>query len=246
MIMSYSVRVFTTREALAQNFANILFKDLDRLEPDNYYTIALSGGSTPEYIFRHISDNYAEKTGWEKLLVFWGDERCVPSDDAESNYRMAHDSLLRNVPIPDANVFRIRGEADPAAEALQYSGLVNSMVPSVNGVPQFDVMLLGLGDDGHTASIFPDRPDLFSTPRLYDVAIEPGSGQKRITATGRLINNSSRIYYIVTGEKKAKIVSEIIEKQTGSEAYPASRIAPVSGHIVWMLDTGAAALLKTK
>jgi 6-phosphogluconolactonase len=245
MSMSYSVRVFPTREALAQNFANVLFKDLDRLEPDNYYTIALSGGSTPDYIFRHISENYAERAGWEKLLVFWGDERCVPSDDAESNYLMAHDSLLQNVPIPDANVFRIRGEADPAEEAIQYSELVNSMVPLYNGTPQFDVMLLGLGDDGHTASIFPDRPDLLSTSRLFEVAIKPDSGQMRITATGRLINNSSRIYFIVTGKKKAKIVSEIIEKKMGFESYPASMIAPVSGHIVWMLDTEAAALLKT-
>jgi len=245
MIMSHSVRVFPTREALAQNFANILFKDLDRLEPDHYYTIALSGGSTPEYIFRHISENYADKTGWDKLLVFWGDERCVAPDDAESNYRMAHDSLLQNVPIPDANVFRIRGEVDPAAEVLQYSGLVTDMIPLFNGTPQFDVMLLGLGDDGHIASIFPDRPDLFTTSRLFDVAIQPGSGQKRITATGRLINNSSRIFYIVTGKKKAKIVSEIIEKKTESEAYPASKIAPVSGQVVWMLDSEAAALLTT-
>ena len=244
MIMSYSVRVFPTREALAQNFANILFKDLDRLEPDHYYTIALSGGSTPDYIFRHISENYADKTGWEKLLVFWGDERCVAADDTESNYRMAYESLLQNVPIPDANVFRIRGEADPAEEALQYSALVTDMVPLYNGIPQFDMMLLGLGDDGHTASIFPDRPDLFSTSRLFDVAIQPGSGQKRITATGRLINNSSRVFYIVTGKKKSGIVSEIIEKKTGSDAYPASKIAPASGQVIWMLDSAAASILQ--
>ena len=246
MIMSYTVRVFPTREALAQNFANILIKDLDRLEPDHYYTIALSGGSTPEYIFRFISDNYTDRIGWEKLMVFWGDERCVPPDDQESNYNMAHDSLLQNVPIPDANIFRIRGEADPDEEALQYSGLVNDIVPAFNGTPQFDVILLGLGDDGHTASIFPNRNDLFSTSRLFDVAIKPGSGQKRITATGRLINNASRVYFIVTGEKKAKIVSEIIEKQPGYEEYPASKVAPVSRNIVWMLDSEAAALLKMK
>ncbi|MCK7529699.1 MAG: 6-phosphogluconolactonase [Marinilabiliales bacterium] len=113
----------------------MLIKDLDRIEPDHYYTIALSGGSTPEYIFQYLSDNYAGRISWEKLLVFWGDERCVPPEDRESNYRMAYENLLQNVPIPDANIFRIRGEDDPAKEARQYAGLVSSMVPFFNGIP---------------------------------------------------------------------------------------------------------------
>ncbi|MDD3736797.1 MAG: 6-phosphogluconolactonase, partial [Bacteroidales bacterium] len=171
--MSHSVRVFPDREALAQSFAAILIKDLDRIEPDHYYTVALSGGSTPEYIFRFISDNYAERISWEKMLIFWGDERCVPPDDKESNYRMAYESLLQNVPLPDANIFRIRGEDDPATEARQYSELVTDMVPLYRGIPQFDLMLLGLGDDGHIASIFPDRPDLFTSNQLFEVAHRP-------------------------------------------------------------------------
>ncbi|MRR18903.1 6-phosphogluconolactonase [bacterium] len=242
--MAHSVRVFPTREALAQTFAAMLIKDLDRIEPDHFYTIALSGGSTPEYIFQYLSDNYAGRISWEKLLVFWGDERCVPPEDRESNYRMAYENLLQNVPIPDANVFRIRGEDNPAEEAKQYAGLVSSMVPFFNGTPQFDLMLLGLGDDGHTASIFPDRPDLFTTTQLFDVAVKPGTTQRRITATGRLINNSSKIYYIVTGRGKASIVSEIIEGKSGSGNYPASKVNPSPGQIVWMLDSEAAARLK--
>lgn len=242
--MSYSVRVFPDREALAQSFAAVLIKDLDRIEPDHYYTVALSGGSTPEFIFKYISENYADRISWEKILVFWGDERCVGPDDSESNFRMAYESLLQNVSIPDANVLRIRGEDDAAAEARQYSELVSSMVPFFNGTPQFDLMLLGLGDDGHTASIFPDRPDLFATVRLFDVAVHPDTGRKRITATGRLINNSSKVYYIVTGKGKAAIVSEIVEKKPGSESYPASWVNPGSGHLVWMLDSEAASLLK--
>ncbi len=243
--MSYSVRVFPNREALAQSFAAMLIKDLDRIEPDHYYTIALSGGSTPEFIFRYISDNYADRISWEKILVFWGDERCVGPDDSESNYRMAYESLLQNVPIPDANVLRIMGEEDPEAEARQYAELVSSMVPFFNGIPQFDLMLLGLGDDGHTASVFPDRPDLFATARLFDVALHPATGRKRITATGRLINNSSKIYYIVTGKGKASIVSKIVEKKSGCEIYPASWVNPGSGQLLWMLDSEAASLLKS-
>ena len=242
--MSHSVRVFSTREELAQTFAAILIKDLDRIEPDHYYTLALSGGSTPEYIFRYLSEKYADRISWEKLLVFWGDERCVPPEDGESNFRMAYENLLQNVPIPDANIFRIKGEDDPATEARQYAELVSSMVPEYKGIPQFDLMLLGLGDDGHTASIFPDRPDLFTSGQLYEVAVRPGTKQKRITATGRLINNSSKIYYIVTGKGKASIVSEIIGGKSGSLIYPASKVMPASGHLVWMLDTAAASHLK--
>jgi len=242
--MSHSVRVFPSREALAQSFAALLIKDLDRIEPDHYYTIALSGGSTPEFIFNYLSENYAERISWEKLLVFWGDERCVPPEHEESNYRMAYESLLQNVPIPDANVFRIKGEDNPVEEARQYSDLVSSMVPFYNGIPQFDLMLLGLGDDGHTASIFPDRPDLFTSGQLFEVALKPENRQKRITATGRIINNSSKIYYIVTGKGKATIVSEVIEGKRGSELYPASKVMPSSGHLAWMLDAEAASLLK--
>jgi len=242
--MSQSVRVFPSREVLAQNFAAMLIKDLDRIEPDHFYTIALSGGSTPEYIFRYLSENYAERIDWQKLLIFWGDERCVPPEEKESNYRMAYENLLQNVPIADANIFRIRGEDDPVAEAKQYAELVSSMVPFFNGTPQFDLMLLGLGDDGHTASIFPDRHDLLTTSLLFDVALRPDKKQKRITATGRIINNSSKIYYIVTGKMKAVIVSEIIEGKSGAEQYPAYGIKPVSGYLVWMLDAEAASLLK--
>ncbi|MBE0678886.1 MAG: 6-phosphogluconolactonase, partial [Bacteroidales bacterium] len=117
--------------------------------------------------------------------------------------------------------------------------------PFYNGIPQFDLMLLGLGDDGHTASIFPDRPDLLTTQQLYDVAVRPGTRQKRITATGRLINNASRIYFIVTGRQKASVVSEIIEAKVGSDRYPASRVNPGSGQLVWLLDSEAAAMIKS-
>ena len=134
----------------------------------------------------------------------------------------------------------------------QISGhIIGGAVTGVGGgrhgdhhIPQFDLMLLGLGSDGHIASIFPDRPDLFTTGQLFEVAARPDKKQKRITATGRLINNSSKIYYIVTGKEKAPVVSQVLEGRSGSELYPAARIKPGSGHLVWMLDTGAASLLK--
>ena len=242
--MSHSVRVFQTPDEMAQNFATILIKDLDRVEPDHFYTIALSGGSTPLHLFSYLSEKYTDRISWEKLLVFWGDERCVPPDDSESNYRMAYENLLQNVPIPDANIFRIRGEDDPATEARQYSDLVSSVVPFYNGTPQFDLMLLGLGNDGHTASIFPSAISLFNSPRLFDVAVKPEDNQKRITATGRIINNASKVWFMVTGKGKAEIISRIIEQRSGFEKYPASLVNPASGHLVWLLDKAAAGNLK--
>jgi len=242
--MSHSVRVFSDLDALAQGVAGILIKDLDRIEADHFYTIALSGGSTPEYIFRYLAENYAERIDWEKLLVFWGDERCVAPESSDSNYRMAYESLLQNVPIPDANIFRIKGEDDPATEARQYSELVSDNVAEFEDTPQFDLMLLGLGNDGHTASIFPSAISLFNSPRLFDVAVKPEDNQKRITATGRIINNASKVWFIVTGKGKAEIISRIIEQRSGFEKYPASLVNPASGHLVWLLDKAAAGNLK--
>jgi 6-phosphogluconolactonase len=242
--MAHSVRVFPTAREMAKSFASIIIKDLDRVEPDHFYTVALSGGSTPLLLFRYLSENYSERISWEKLLVFWSDERCVPPENSESNYRMAYENLLQNVPIPDANIFRIRGEDDPVTEAQQYSELVTSIVPFYNASPQFDLVLLGLGNDGHTASIFPSSISLFSSQRLFEVAVKPEIDQKRITATGRIINNASKVWFLVTGKEKSGIVSQIIEKKNGFEKYPASMVNPSSGHLVWMLDSAAAANLK--
>ncbi len=244
MSMSHSVRIFPDPDALSMAIAGMLVRDIDRLEPDQYYSVALSGGTTPLHLFRYLSDNYAEKVDWERVLIFWSDERCVPPESDESNYKSAYENFLQNIPIPDTNVFRIRGEEDPQTEAIQYGSFVKENLSYFSGTPQFDLMLLGLGHDGHTASIFPDSMHLFDSPRLFDVAVRPGDRQVRITATGRLINNASRIFFLVAGKEKAGIVSQVIEQKEGHERLPASRVKPVSGQLVWMLDKDAASMLK--
>lgn len=238
--MAHSVRVFPTTNDLSQFLAEILVRDIDRVEHEQYYSLALSGGSTPLDLFRYLSENFVERISWDKLLIFWVDERCVPPESDESNYKAAYETLLQNVPVPDSNVFRIRGEADPQAEARQYSELVSANIPFYNGVPQFDLMLLGLGGDGHTASIFPDNMNLLNTSNLYEVAVKPDNRQKRITATGKLINNSARVCFVVTGKEKAEIVSNILDKKSGWDRYPAARVNPASGQLLWLLDQGAA------
>jgi len=241
--MFNDIKVFASQEKLFSSFADFLTRDLERIPPDEYYSMALSGGKTPASLFRYLSTKSTEDINWDKILIFWGDERCVDPEDDESNYKMAYDNLLVNVPAPQINIFRLRGEEPPSAEAEVYSGIVETNVPDYGGTPQFDLMILGLGADGHTASIFPENIELFRSQRLFDVTTRPGSKQKRITATGRLINNARTVIFLVTGKSKADVVSAVIHKKPGFELLPASKVSPMSGQLIWMLDTEASSLL---
>jgi 6-phosphogluconolactonase len=210
-------------------------------KPGQYFSIALSGGSTPMAIFTILAERYRDRIDWSKLAFFWGDERCVPPSDPESNYRMTNENLFSRLSYPELNFCRIQGEDDPAAEAARYSGRVDSMLPHANGLPQFDLVMLGLGEDGHTASIFPHNIGLFNSDRLFEPSTHPVSGQIRITATGKLINNAREVWFIATGAGKAEKVAQVIRKQEGWEKLPASLVRPASGKLVWLLDEAAAA-----
>ena len=129
--------------------------DIMNAEPDKTFNIAVSGGSTPALMFDLWANEYADITPWKRMKLYWVDERCVPPEDSDSNYGMMRSLLLGIVPIPYENVYRIRGEEKPAKEAARYSELVSRQVPKKNGWPEFDIVLLGAGDDGHTSSIFP-------------------------------------------------------------------------------------------
>ena len=175
--------------------------------------------------------------------MYWGDERCVPPTDDESNYKMTKDYLLRTIEIPPANVHRILGENEPQREALRYGSLLQSHLPENNGVPSFDMVILGMGEDGHTASIFPHEIYLWDSERNCEVATHPVSGQKRITITGKIINNSREVVFLVTGEEKADKVVTILQKKEGYRQYPAALADPVNGKLSWFLDAGAASRL---
>jgi 6-phosphogluconolactonase len=237
--MKKTIQIFSSIEELSAAFAKRISGDITRTPKERFYSIALSGGSTPRAVFKFIAENYADKINWSRLLVFWGDERCVPTDDDESNYKMAFKSLLGYLTIPDLNIFRIQGENDPLVEANNYSEIVNKLLLHKNGIPQFDLFMLGLGEDGHTASIFPDQISLFGSDKLFEASQYPVSKQTRITATGKLINNSKQVCFLVTGESKAEKVAQIIEKKVGWQLLPASFIHPEEGTLIWMLDEHA-------
>jgi 6-phosphogluconolactonase len=207
-------------------------------EKRNYH-LALSGGSTPVKIFEYLSRMPLSKMNWNFLHIYWGDERCVPPDDPESNFRNMWNAILRYVDIPEENVHRIRGEADPEGESKRYSGVLRKFTPSLNGFPQFDLILLGVGVDGHTASLFPDSMDLLSSDEFCYVALHPKTHQKRITLSLNVVNNSKTILFLATGEAKAGILETIIKKKKGCESLPSAYVKPRKGVLKWFLDAEA-------
>lgn len=230
--------IFDDKAALAEHFGQLLLQMSQ--EKEKVY-IALSGGSTPKAIFDHLAENYQKQLPWERLYFFWGDERCVAPDHADSNYGMTKTHLFDKVPLPADNIFRVKGELEPTKAAEDYEIQIDRSLPQENNLPAFDLMLLGMGDDGHTASIFPHEMELWDSPLLCEVATHPKSGQKRVTLTGKVINNARHILFLVTGSNKAEKVQEIIKQSGQWHNYPAARTS--ADKTTWLLDKDAAALL---
>jgi len=205
--------------------------------------IALSGGSTPKLIFDVLAADYGTKIDWTKIHFYWGDERCVAPTDDQSNYKMTVEHLFSKITIPAENIHRVLGENDPAAEALRYSNLLETNLESNDNVPQFDLVILGMGDDGHTASIFPHEIDLWDAKQHCVVAIHPDSGQKRVSINGNLINKAKEVTFLVTGENKAEKLNEIYNKKGEYKSYPATLVQPDSEKLTWFIDEAAATLI---
>jgi 6-phosphogluconolactonase len=230
------IKIFKTKQEVAKNFSKFLADFISRRDK---VRIALSGGSTPKEVFDELAANYADKIDWSKVYLFWGDERCVPPTDDESNYKMTVEHLISKIVIPKKNIHRIKGENDPNYEAKRYSKLLNKELPKKNKLPSFDLVILGMGDDGHTVSIFPHEIFLWDVKRNCEVAHHPVSGQRRVTLGGRLINNADQVVFLVTGESKAAKVLEITSREGDYKKYPASRVDPKSGNLIWFLDAAA-------
>ncbi|NNE76481.1 MAG: 6-phosphogluconolactonase [Pricia sp.] len=226
-----------TKEDTAESFTDYL---IDLMKSESSMHIALSGGSTPKIVFDELASRNISESTWQKVHFYWGDERCVSPDDTDSNYKMTVEHLLSKIKVPEKNIHRIKGENDPGHEAERYAEVLREELPQVNGIPKFDLVILGLGDDGHTASIFPHEIELWHSDALCEVAEHPESGQKRITITGKVINNAAEVAFLITGENKAEKVVEIINQQGGFNNYPANLVNPESGNLFWFLDEAAA------
>lgn len=225
--------------------ANALAKDLIRyaeeiLQFREKLYIAVSGGSTPDLLFDLLATEYPQALQWDKLQFFWVDERCVPHDHPESNFGNAYNRCFSKVSIPKENLHPVLGNENPISETVRYTGEILSNVPCIDGYPCFDLIILGLGEDGHTASIFPGQEQLFKTHSIVSVSENPVSGQKRITLTGRVLNNSNEAIFLVTGHKKAQVLNQLLNRDGDYNVYPASHIAPIRGGLNWYVDKDAA------
>jgi len=237
--METDIRIFENSLEMATELAGEIFAlAVKAKEQKKYFNIALSGGNTPKIMFEVLASEYHHSMPWASINFFFVDERCVEPNNSESNYGMCFLSLFSKIQIPPENIHRIRGEADPELEVKRYSNEINDTIPKENGIPSFDLILLGLGEDGHTASIFPDQMSILQSDKICEPSVHPQSGQKRITLTGKVINNGKLILFMVTGSNKSRIARAVINES--KRFYPASHIKPVSGKLSWLIDRAVA------
>jgi len=236
------LHIFKSPEDLADKLADLMMSWVDA-QYGNTFHMAISGGKTPDLLFSILAKKYADSSLWQKIHFWWVDERMVPPSDPESNFGVAQKLLFSLISIPEENIHRMKGENAPEAEALSYSTQIQENVPQRNGWPVFDLILLGMGDDGHTASIFPDQMDLLHSSHICEVATQPQSGQKRVSLTGKVICSASKVCFLVTGSNKAERLSEIWNNPEKAKLLPAAHILPQKGNLEWYVDESAAQLL---
>ena len=230
-------------EKIIEDFQQMVFKHADQ---SSKIHIALSGGNTPKTIYQMMARSLAEeRLPWSIIHFYWGDERCVAGHHPDSNYGMVYNTLLKYIPIPPENIHRISGENDPLKETKRYADLLLKNIDTkIDHIPQFTWILLGLGEDGHTASLFPDQQIIKEKNSICACTKNPVKGYQRITFTYPLINQASRITFLVSGDSKSAILARIIGERRPRHNYPASKIDPLYGKLQWYIDSAAANELK--
>ncbi|MBK8984515.1 MAG: 6-phosphogluconolactonase [Chloroflexi bacterium] len=240
-----TVHVFADAAALVEAAARLFVTiAATAVAQHGRFLTALSGGSTPQALFQRLSQpDYAQRAFWRSSHIFWGDERLVPPDDPGSNYKLAADLLLQHVPVPAANIHRAKGELDPETAVTDYAHQLHQLAPAGHAWPRLDLALMGLGSDGHTASLFPGpiAPGERTHPVIAVTANYDGRPAHRLTLTPLVFNDASHILFLVTGANKAQAVTAVLHGPPAAEQWPAQRIHPTTGQITWLLDQSAAA-----
>jgi 6-phosphogluconolactonase len=209
------------------------------IEMQGAFSLVLSGGSTPIALYAMLAaEPFRSSIDWTRVHLFFGDERCVGPDDLQSNYRMVREALLLKVPVPGDNVYRIRGEIDPAEAAREYGETLKDYF--ADGGP--DVVLLGMGGDGHTASLFAGTDALKETKHRCVANFVPKLGQWRVTMSVPFLNRSQEVMILVTGESKTATIAQVLEGPRDPERLPIQRVAPACGRLVWIMDAAAAGM----
>lgn len=227
-------------QAAAALFVSAAQSAIDR---SGRFTVALSGGSTPCRTYRILADRrFRERLDWRRVVVFWGDERCVSPDDPESNEHMARQALLDHVPIPPGQVHPMRCAPSPEQAARRYEALVKSWFKPP--LPTFDLVLLGLGEDGHTASLFPGGGAVGQDEQWVAAVVGAPGGLVRVTLSAAVINRARKIVFLVQGARKADILQAVLEGPSDPRLLPAQRIRPEAGELIWLVDRPAAKWLR--
>lgn len=237
--MSLTPTVYRDAQALISDLVTQFAALSQRGKPVH---ISLSGGSTPAQLFKALAEpDNAAQINWANLHFWWGDERCVAPDSPESNFGVTKALLFDKIVIPAENLHRIRGEAPPEQEAERFAEEMAAQLPLENDTPVFDWILLGIGGDGHTASLFPGHTH-YDDPALAIVASHPESGQLRVSKSARVLNAAKRISYLALGAGKAEIIQEIMTQPAATLPYPAAHIRALAGTTEYLVDADAASL----
>ncbi len=236
-----SVRVFRDVEEVSHEAAKLFVSAANSsISLKGLFTVAVSGGSTPKRFFSLLASNmYADIVDWSRVHLFWVDERCVPKEHKDSNFRGAWDSLLSQISIPETNIHRIKGEKSPEDGALEYEYELTRFF-GADTLPAFDLIFLGMGEDGHTASLFPASDSLKEAKKLAVPVYVEKLKSWRVTLTLPVLNNAHSVVFLVTGKNKADILKEVLENRAGSLKYPAGHIKPNNGSLRWIVDESAA------
>ena len=240
------VQIFKDEDELSRAAAEFFRKVAqESIIAHGRFAVALSGGSTPRRFYSLLgSPSYRDVLDWSRIHIFWADERCVPQDWPESNYKLVHDAFLSSVPLPAENIHRIRGEEEPADAAQTYEYELLSFIDS-RGIVVFDLVILGTGEDGHTASLFPGSDALFERTRLAVPVFLEQPKINRVTLTLPVLNHAAQVLFLVSGRAKADIVRDILEGDE-TQRYPAGQVRPVSGEVTWFIDQHAAGKLRDR
>lgn len=241
--MNPQVLIASSPQVWIDKSVELIFQSADdAIQQRGRFSLVLSGGSTPQPLYRALAQlPRASKLDWSRTQIFWGDERTAPPDHPDSNYSMAKQALLDHVPLPPKNIYRIQGELPPQDAAEEYEKLIASYF--INQEKRFDLVLLGLGADGHTASLFPESEALKETLLWATANYVPSQQVWRSTLTYPALTSARKIIFLVTGGGKAEIVKQIIENDQVSSKFPAAQVAAQHPNLTWVLDEESARLL---
>ncbi len=238
------IRVFKDINELSQYAANSFVEIANRsIAERGRFLSALSGGNTPMQLYKLLGESFHDKVDWTHVHFFWGDERCVPVDDGGNSYGQTKKVLFDKINVPYENIHRILSELEPDSAAREYAKTLSVFADPLLDWLRFDLALLGMGDDGHTASLFPNSPVEVDSLTLAVTANYQGRPANRVTLTPKVLNSSRNIMFLVSGKSKAAVLSRVFNDNYEPEKLPVQRIVPEDGSLTWLIDEEAGSLL---